>query len=119
MADRKRKPGGLFSTVFHRDGHCCVYCRKNMLQDFDTFWTAQLDRLVPKGDYVAENVVLACFVCNNLRGNRVPSMSLSPDNRETYIDAVTQLINERREAKRGEFSSWLPADLHPLETSAT
>jgi len=111
MIERKRKPKGLFSTVFERDGRKCTYCPKDFMRDFDTFWTAQIDRLVPGGEYSLDNVVLACFVCNNLRGRKVPEIQLSPDNRDAYIEAVKQLIDQRRNEKiASDFLSWPPIE---------
>jgi 5-methylcytosine-specific restriction endonuclease McrA len=119
VSGRKRKPKELFSLVFERDGRKCMYCPKDFMQDFDTFWTAQIDRLVPSGDYVPENVVLACFVCNNLRGRKVPLIPLLPDNRDAYIEAIRQLIDVRREEKRKtDFASWHPTSPTPTKLPA-
>jgi len=65
----------LFNDVFARDGGCCVYCGiparrpgRGVKRASDL---ATLDHVVPRsrgGPLTRENLVLACFACNNARG---------------------------------------------------
>ncbi|MFV2055687.1 MAG: HNH endonuclease [Thiohalomonadales bacterium] len=57
-------------SLFRRDGHICLYCG-------DQFRRSQLtrDHVLPLsrgGGDSWENVVTACFICNNRKGNRTP-----------------------------------------------
>ena len=57
-------------ALFRRDGHLCMYCGEQ-------FKHAQLtrDHIIPMsrgGGDNWENVVTACFRCNNQKGNRTP-----------------------------------------------
>jgi len=47
----------------------CAYCGEDLLKDVVRLQSAQLDHLLPKNEYPAfkdeqENLVLACFACN-------------------------------------------------------
>jgi 5-methylcytosine-specific restriction endonuclease McrA len=56
--------------LFRRDAYLCLYCGGNFHYDALT-----RDHVVPisRGGLDAwENVVTACFRCNNLKGNRTP-----------------------------------------------
>lgn len=57
-------------ALFRRDGHICLYCGQH-------FQAASLtrDHVLPMsrgGRDSWENVVTACFRCNNLKGNKTP-----------------------------------------------
>lgn len=100
-----------FTEVFSACKGKCTYCAKSLANDFELFWLAQRDRLVPGskgGEYTAENTVLACAVCNNLRGSYTPhDLELTADNRAEYIRAITSEVNRRRKLKQDEdFASW-------------
>jgi hypothetical protein len=99
-----------FRAVFENHKGQCQYCDKP-LKDFDSFWLAQRDRLIPGcmgGKYVMSNVVLSCAVCNNLRGNYVPPrIELTEFTRERYIADIKSEVGRRRAEKmRGDFDSW-------------
>ncbi len=99
----------LFSQIFDRDRHRCVYCGKYMLFDFETFQTSQLDHLIPGGDDTPENLVLSCFVCNNLRGNFVP-IGATVAQRAEYIHLLRVHVMGRRAERMRDFASWT----HPV-----
>lgn len=96
----------FFTQVFERDKHRCVYCGKYMLLDFETFQTSQLDHLVPSAGNDPSNLVLSCFVCNNLKSNFVPSIALGPDNRAAYIQLVRVHVMGRRAECMQDFATW-------------
>jgi len=101
----------LFSQVFTRDRGRCVYCGRNLLADFDSFYCAQKDHLVPSAGDAPENVVLACYVCNNLRGSFVPTVSLTPNSRREYIHQIRCELMLRRAKALQDFASWT----HPVD----
>ena len=84
-----------FREMFIRDNHRCVYCSRDLLHDFDAFWTVQQDHLDPKGGADLENMMTACFVCNNLKGDFEPGGSC----REEKIVSARQHIMKRRAEK--------------------
>ncbi len=73
-------------NVLHRDNHTCQYCGKK-----DKNLSA--DHVIPKskgGESSWENVVAACFLCNNKKANKTPQeagMKLlkSPEKPSNYI----------------------------------
>jgi hypothetical protein len=77
-----------------------------MLLDFETFQTAQLDHLVPGAGDALENLALSCFVCNNLKGAFIPSISLNPANRAAYIHQIRVHVMARRAERMQDFASW-------------
>ena len=96
----------FFKQVFERDKHRCVYCGKYLLLDFETFQTSQLDHLVPGAGNTLDNLVLSCYVCNNLKSNFVPSLVLGPNNRSAYIQLIRLRVMERRAESMQDFASW-------------
>lgn len=75
---RRRAEAGraLFETVFRRDGGRCTWCgrpvqRVRVHRGLPTD-AATLDHLTPRahgGPLSPDNLVLACFACNNARGD--------------------------------------------------
>jgi 5-methylcytosine-specific restriction endonuclease McrA len=56
-------------NIMRRDGYKCAYCGRGDL-------TLTIDHIVPKargGDDSWENLVSACTICNNRKGDRTPS----------------------------------------------
>ncbi len=96
----------IFSQVFERDRHRCVYCGKYMLLDFETFNTSQLDHLVPGSGDDPSNLVLSCYVCNNLKGKHVPLGIDSSTDRAAYIQQVREFFMRARAIKMQELASW-------------
>lgn len=95
-----------FSDAFTKAGGRCEYCGKNLLDDFDVFWMTAEDHLKPRSveetTSESENIVIACSVCNNLKGKYNPE----GDNREEMITKARQYIFERRAEKIQDFLSW-------------
>lgn len=95
----------FFSDAFSNASGQCEYCGKNLLEDFDVFWMTAEDHLTPKSVGVTdegENIVIACNVCNNLKGKYNPE----GDNREEKIANARKYIFERRAEKIPDFLSW-------------
>jgi CRISPR/Cas system Type II protein with McrA/HNH and RuvC-like nuclease domain len=106
-------PTKHFSTVFSRDKHSCVYCGRNLLVDFESFMLTVEDHLVPrasKGGTTVENLVIACHVCNKLKGKFVPDFALTSSNRTKYLNAVRDEIMKRRSKNMRDFASWTHAE---------
>ena len=93
-----------FSKLFIRDKGRCVYCRRDLKRDFDAFWSAQMDHLVPGEGDGPENMVTACYVCNNLKGNFKDHKDAPT--REKKLRLARQYILQRRAEKEGDFESW-------------
>ncbi len=97
----------LFSEVFERDNHSCVYCSRDLLHDIDSFLLTHLDHLIPKaheGSLGLENVVTSCYVCNNLKGEFVPEGATKSER----IQSSRIYIAGRRDEKiNEEFSTWM------------
>lgn len=108
--------GKLFSEVFERDRHRCVYCGRDLLVDFETFMMTEEDHLLPRskgGLDELDNVVTSCAVCNGLKANYVPEFQPDATNREKYIADIRAYVMERRAAKMAEFTTWT----HPKTNS--
>lgn len=106
-----------FSAVFERDNHSCVYCGRNLLVDFESFMLTQEDHLVPiksKGESTLENLVIACYVCNKLKGRFVPDFALTDSNGIKYLNAVRDEIMMRRSKNMRDFASWTHAEPNAL-----
>lgn len=61
---------GHRARIFAREQGCCAYCR-DLLDETE----ATLDHVLPKsrgGGGGVSNLVLSCFDCNNLKGDRTP-----------------------------------------------
>ena len=102
-----------FSKLFARDNCRCVYCGRDLLVDFESFMLSQEDHLVPTarlGPDDLENRVVACYVCNKLKGVFVPNIPLTPSNRTMYINAIRDYIMARRSHYMSEFASWTHAE---------
>ena len=64
--------------AFIRDGGCCVYCRKPLLDTYGVSKTATIDHLVPRCNYPergwnVDNLVPACATCNRIKLDYDPS----------------------------------------------
>jgi len=86
-----------------------------MLTDFDTFMLTEEDHLFPRsegGDDDLDNIVIACRVCNMLKGNYVPEYLGVPTskNRPEYIQRVRNHIALRRKKLIKDFFSWTQKD---------
>ncbi len=89
----------LFAEVFARDNYRCVYCRRDLMVDFETFMIAQEDHLVPTskhGPHKTANIVISCANCHRLRGNYAPADEYSEEKRASYIASIRSYIISRR-----------------------
>ncbi len=100
-----------FKETFIRDKHRCVYCGKYLLQDFDTFMITEVDHLYPRskgGEDKLENTVTSCSVCNRFKGNYIPDIEFSSENRKKYIDAIRiYVMRKRTEYFNKIFVDWI------------
>src|SRR3990172_570196 len=82
-----------------RDGGRCVFCGRDLLTDFDTFWGfLDNEHLIPKskgGLSTVDNHATACGSCNNLKGNFVP-LGYETMTREQIIAACRAHIAPKR-----------------------
>lgn len=63
-SERKRRKR---QQIRERDGDCCHWCNQYLWE-----WEMTLDHLIPisrGGSHSNDNLVIACFTCNNSRGN--------------------------------------------------
>lgn len=61
-------------NILRRDGHKCAYCGRSDL-------SFTVDHILPKargGKDTWENLVTACLICNNKKGNRTPEEAGMP-----------------------------------------
>lgn len=87
-------------NIFKRDNNCCQYC--------GTHTTAlTIDHVLPKsrgGGDTWENLVTACFRCNNAKGNLTPSEAgmklLTQPSRPSYVMFLNKTIGSQEETWR-------------------
>ena len=99
-----------FSEAFKQSQHRCAYCGKDLLADFESFMLSEEDHLVPKsknGADVQENIVIACAVCNRLKGNFTPAEGFDPSKRGHYIKQCRAFIMSKKADKMADFMGWL------------
>ena len=96
-------PRSIYYQAFVRDGYKCVYCDKDILESLDTFAASHLDHLKPSraggNDEDVVNRVIACAVCNSMKGGFDPSPD-GPVTAGTFASAVATArayIAEKRE----------------------
>jgi HNH endonuclease len=63
--------------AFIRDGGCCVYCGKHLLNTWEAAKTATIDHLLPRCNHPergwnVDNLVPACAECNHIKLNYDP-----------------------------------------------
>ena len=91
----------------------CGYCGENLLTDVVRMFSAQLDHLVPRAkyrelEYVEENWVLACSLCNQLKHGFDPWKELNGDataptirdienNRDTLVHVSKKYLRKLRD----------------------
>jgi HNH endonuclease len=100
-------PSEYLSKPFQRDNQ--RYCRCDLLVNFENFMLTQEDHLVPAskgGSHSLENLVVAGYLCNKLKGHFVAECSLSAANRSEYVNAVREEIMKRRSAHMRDHASW-------------
>lgn len=87
-------------------GFRCAYCCRQLLVDIDSYDLWENDHLRPlsKGGIAeSENLVLACRLCNKIKGNWEPADS-SEWSREEVVLAVRKHLEEGRGRKWSELN---------------
>ena len=101
----------VWDKAYQRHMGRCAYCGRDLLVDFDIYMSAHLDHLVPTtkgGNDSEENLVLACSVCNILKGHFDPrSAEKNPTDKKDLIHAARAHIATRRVEKIEEYFSYL------------
>ena len=97
-----------YEKVVKRDRFRCVYCCRDMLHDFDSYWSVQMDHLCPRGGDDLENVVTACFVCNNLKGTFCPE---GDSRKERIVSARKHVMQRRSEKMTIDYDTWLDREI--------
>lgn len=101
----------FFWSAFNESNGRCVYCLRDLLSSFEEFSQAQEDHLIPKlngGPDSADNIVIACAVCNALKHHHSPtSKPYSADRRDAYIAAARDIIAVQRQKKFDSYSWWV------------
>jgi len=100
----------LFSPAFQQSGCRCVYCCRDLTADFDSFMLAEEDHLIPRGYPGAddpENIVIACRVCNGLKGQFPASESFDANKKRDYIVSARKHIMNKRAEKMEIFAGWV------------
>jgi len=101
----------FFWQAFNDSNGRCVYCLKDLLASFEEFSQAQEDHLVPKrhdGPESADNIVIACAVCNALKHHHSPTTEpYSVEKRGEYIEAARTIISAQRQKKFEDYSWWI------------
>jgi len=94
----------------------CAYCGCDLLNDLNSFYSAQLDHLLPVAQYeelkdIEDNWILSCFVCNHIKHSFDPvqysniphSVAVTADilkeNKETLIDICRKHLDSRRKER--------------------
>lgn len=85
-------------NILRRDNHRCQYCGRGDVP-------LTVDHIIPKargGEDVWENLVTACVVCNNRKGDRTPDEAMMPllrkitrPNHVTFIRHFVGTVDER------------------------
>jgi hypothetical protein len=100
----------LFSHAFEESGGRCVYCCRDLKADFDSFMLAEEEHLIPKGSPGSddpENIVIACRVCNALKGKFQKDGSFDVRKKAEYIVAARKHIMEQRARQMEIFAGWV------------
>jgi hypothetical protein len=108
----------FFSDLFDRDNHRCVYCGRDLMVDFESFMLTQEDHLISRksgGEDDELNRVIACYVCNVLKGDFCPPIKLTSQTKTRYIDAVRDHIMARRSKHMRDFASWTHEEKEAVE----
>jgi HNH endonuclease len=111
LVEEKAEQRSVYYRAFVRDRGICLYCGLELLKSFDAFAASHLDHLKPRSkggpDDDIFNRVIACGVCNSLKGDFDPC----PDGRITagnFNDCVSRAgryITEKRTGTR-DTSYW-------------
>jgi len=100
--------------AFIRDGGCCVYCGKPLLDTYGVALTATGEHLLPKHKYSdltqnVDNLVPACAECNRIKHDYDPSegkgrrLVITEEVRLALIGKVKREIKRKRSDDEREF----------------
>lgn len=96
--------------VYLRDRCVCQYCGLDGTSDFRIFENLCIDHLVPTargGPDAADNMVIACRNCNEVKGDYDPRKDAPPESREALLTAARKHVRNRLDAKRTYFEEVL------------
>ena len=109
----------LYRAVFIRDGFSCVYCGLDILGSLDSFASSHLDHLKPKrkgGPDSLLNCVIACGVCNSMKGgwDPCPNGQVTADNFHAVVAAAQNYVMAKRNGTTRcsyvrDYNQWLKA----------
>lgn len=100
----------LFHNAFEESRGRCVYCCRDLKADFDSFMMAEEDHLVPRGYPGADdpkNIVIACRVCNALKGRFPKDKSFVEEKKNQLIADAREYIMAMRAKKMEIFAGWV------------
>jgi hypothetical protein len=86
----------LRQFVYERAQNCCEYC---LIPEFAGLFKHQIDHVIAEkhgGMTSAENLALACVICNKYKGSDIASI-------DTETDDVIRLYHPRRDSWREHF----------------
>jgi 5-methylcytosine-specific restriction endonuclease McrA len=81
-----------------RANFCCEYCGKRMLSSLDSYYSWEMDHIIPGGPETPENYALACHACNHLKHRYVPS----GESRAERLEDARKEVCRRRSSKLAE-----------------
>lgn len=100
----------IWDRAYQRHAALCTYCDRDLLVDFDSYMSGELDHLVPVkwgGSDADSNLVLACNVCNRLKGDFDPrSKGSDLANRVQLIESSRAYVKARRAKLKTEFDGY-------------
>ena len=122
---RGNQPLEWYREVYLKDRYRCVYCGRDMLSDFDSWMSLEIDHLIPVskgGDDSLDNRVATCHVCNRLKGQSVPE-GYETMSRDQLMVALRQMVLQRRAEWQARFrpavDQYLAALSHSGANTAT
>ena len=99
------KPLSWYRETYIKDGYRCVYCGRDMLDDFESWMSLEIDHIIPKskggGDSI-DNLVASCNVCNRLKSTFVPE-GYEEMQKEELLRQIRANILEKRAKWLAEF----------------
>lgn len=118
-----------YAYAFIRERGRCIYCKRDLLACLDAFAASHLDHLKPRArdgsDTDRWNRVMACSICNSLKGafDPVPDETVTEQNFREAVQCAHEYIMSKRDGKISssyyrDFEEWksrLPKELAKLE----
>lgn len=116
--DSYKEERSIYYQAFTRDGFCCVFCNRDILESFDTFAASHLDHLKPKSnggpDDDVWNRVTSCSVSNSIKGSfdPLPGEMITSENFKKAISVAREHIMGKRTGKKPcsyyrDYAYWL------------